>query len=82
MDNPQHVSSSLVLVLAGHEVSVVIDALVAFANECEAEGDISGYAPICDYVAERCRRLDGLTGIGPELMKFHGLGRFKNRPQG
>jgi hypothetical protein len=73
---------TLLLALRGTELTVVLDALVAFAVECEDDGDPCGCAPVADYVANRIRALDGLSSIGPELMKMHGLGRFKNRPQG
>jgi hypothetical protein len=73
---------TLLLALRGTEIMVVLDALVALAVECEGDGDPCGYAPVADYIANRIRALDGICSLGPELMKMHGLGRFKNRPQG
>lgn len=73
---------SFLLALRGSELTVVLDALVAFANQCEADGDACGVAPVADYVAARIRGLDGMCSIGIEWMRLAGIGRFKNRPQG
>ena len=72
-----------VLFLHGGQVTVLIDALVAFANQCEAEGDVCGVAPTCDEMANRLRELDELDRAwGIEMVKAMGLGKYKNRPQG
>lgn len=82
MDTWQKTDPSFLLALRGTELTVVLDALVALATEAEADGDPCGYAPVADYVANRIRALDGMCGLGAEMMKVHGMGRFKNRPQG
>ena len=78
MDQPK----SYLLPLTGVEITIVLDALVAFAVECEKDDDPCGVVPFADDIADRCRSIDDICSFGRELMKYHGAGRFKNRPQG
>jgi hypothetical protein len=73
----------LIFFLNSHQAGIMVDALVAFANQCEAEGDVCGVAPICDELAKRLRELCDLDRTEwIEVAKTIGLGKFKHRPQG
>lgn len=75
----------MILFLHPGHVEVLKDALTAFANQEDSQGDPCGVSPICD---ELWSRLDGLSLISPhrieaiEVMKTMGMVRYKNRPQG
>jgi len=77
--------AALLAIKNAHEANVLIDALVALANEIEAdpEGDLLGYVPIADELAGRLRELRTLhRSEAEQVMKMIGLGRFQDRPQG
>lgn len=56
MPAPQKV---LLLPLDTRSAGVIVDALVAYATQCENKpgGDLCGYAPVCDELADRIRPL-------------------------
>jgi hypothetical protein len=79
MDEPTY----LLLPVTSREIDVVVDALVAFATQCEADGDICGAAPIADAACERARQLRDLSDVAIEqAIRMSGLGRHRHRPQG
>ena len=84
MERKHHLSHPYVVFLDGSQIQVVIDALVAFANQCEAEGDICKVAPTCDEVRETLHELREIDSEWiRQMMKQDGaFGRYKNRPQG
>lgn len=73
----------ILIPVTSNEVQVISDALVAFANIAEAEGDACAVGPICDAVAARLRALHELDA---EWARQHvlmmGLGTKRARPQG
>jgi hypothetical protein len=72
-----------ILFLHGGQIQVMIDALVAFANQCEAEGDVCGVAPTCDELHHRLHELREIDSAWVrEMMKEMGSGRYRHRPQG
>lgn len=65
------------------EADVVVNALVAFAVACEAEGDACGVAPVADRICARARALRQLGEAGVvEHLRAIGLGPTYRRPQG
>jgi hypothetical protein len=66
----------------GHETYVLCNALVAFADALDAEGD-TATAQIADAIAARVRPLDELTDVdSDQILKVIGIGRYKGRRQG
>jgi hypothetical protein len=56
---------------------------VAFANQCEAEGDVCGVVPTCDELHHRLHELREIDSAWVrEMMKEMGSGRYRHRPQG
>lgn len=83
-ETPLHTNiEPYVLFLHGGQIDVLIDALVAFATQCEADGDVCGVAPTCDELHRRLHELRELDNTEVrELMKEMGAGRYRLRPQG
>jgi hypothetical protein len=66
-----------------HELIVLLDALVNYADQLERFGDAMKDAPVCDAISDRVRALRDITSIeAHEFLKQMGLGSYENRPQG
>jgi hypothetical protein len=73
----------LILPIDGQDASILVDALVAFANQEEAEGDACGVVERADEIAAMVRQLREIAWVEPEQWLRHiGTGRYKRRPQG
>jgi hypothetical protein len=75
-------TTMLMLPLDLLEAQTVTDALVLYATYVEGEGD-SGSAAIADAIHERTKALNTITTESfSEWVRFIGLGRAQDRPQG
>lgn len=75
--------AAVLLPLLPHEVPVLLDALNLLACREEDRGDPLSYAPDADRVAVRVRAHLQLQALSArELLKAHGLGSYRDHPQG
>lgn len=83
-ETPLHTNiEPFVLFLHGGQIQVLIDAVVAFATQCEAEGDVCGVVPMCDELHHRLHELCEIDSVWVrEMIKEMGGGRYRHRPQG
>ena len=78
MDEPK----LYLLHITDSELDAMCDALSTLAFEVEAE--LPHLAKVADGLNERAWALRGIVQpvFGEQLMRYHGLGRAKRRPQG